>query len=177
MNKLLYSFYDFECHLFQEINRHFDKKWLNLFFRTITNIGGAAFTIIAVLTSILLTSNQTQITAISSALALALSHLPVHFIKKMYPRKRPYLTLEKTKVPENPLQDHSFPSGHTTAIFSVIVPFVIFIPALALVLIPLGLCVGISRIYLGLHFPSDVIAGGMVGSCFGTLCFFILGIF
>ena len=115
-------------------------------------------------------------TAFASALALSLSHLPVHFVKKLFPRKRPYLTLEKTKFPANPLQDHSFPSGHTTAFFSVVIPYVLLIPNLAIVLIPLGICVGISRIYLGLHYPSDVIAGGILGSLVGFLCFYLVAV-
>jgi undecaprenyl-diphosphatase len=176
MMRLLHTCYDFECRLFQEVNRHFDNKILNLFFRTITHIGGATFTIASVLLLMILSSNQTRITAIASALALALSHLPVHLAKKLYPRKRPYMILEKAKVPSNPLQDHSFPSGHTTAIFSVIIPFVIYAPSLSFILIPLGICVGISRIYLGLHYPSDVIAGIILGSFVGTVCFYLLGI-
>lgn len=172
--RLLHAFYDFECQLFQEVNRHFDKKLLNFFFRSITHLGGATFTIGTALILILLSTHQTKLTALASALALSASHLPVHFVKKLYPRKRPYMILERTKFPSNPLEDHSFPSGHTTAIFSLIIPFVLLLPKLALVLIPLGLCVGISRIYLGLHYPSDVMAGGILGSAVGFLSFYIL---
>jgi undecaprenyl-diphosphatase len=177
MNRFFYSFYDFECRLFKEVNRHFDKQLLNLFFRTITHIGGAPFTIVTALILISITSNHTRITAISSATALALSHLPVHFVKKLYPRKRPYLILKKAKFPVNPLKDHSFPSGHTTAVFSVIMPFVLFLPKLSLILIPVGLCIGLSRIYLGLHYPSDVIAGCVLGSLTATLCFYFINSF
>lgn len=173
MPRLLLSFYQFECLVFQKVNSHFDKKTLNIFFSTITHAGGAVFIIGSTILLILLTSNQIKITAISSATALAVSHLPVQLIKKLFPRKRPYLTLEKTKVPLNPLQDHSFPSGHTTAIFSVIIPFVLLNPYLALILIPLGFCVGLSRIYLGLHYPSDVIAGILLGTSVGTLSFLL----
>jgi undecaprenyl-diphosphatase len=176
MTRLLYSFYDFECRIFKEVNRHFDKKTLNLFFRTITHIGGAVFTIMTTLLLLILLSEQAKWAAIASALSLTLSHLPVHFIKKMYPRKRPYMTLDSIRIPANPLQDHSFPSGHTTAIFSVITPFVLFLPELSIVLIPVGLCVGISRIYLGLHYPSDVIAGGILGSSVGTVCFYLVSL-
>lgn len=174
MTKLLQTCYDFECRLFQGVNRHFDKKYLNLFFRNLTHIGGAMFTIVTVLLLIIFSSNQTRLTAISSALALTLSHIPVSIAKRLYPRKRPYLILDKTKVPTNPLQDHSFPSGHTTAIFSVIIPFIILVPTLSFALIPLALFVGISRIYLGLHYPSDVIAGMILGSTFGSLCFYLV---
>ncbi|PLR85571.1 phosphatase PAP2 family protein [Bacillus canaveralius] len=177
MMSLLRACYDFECRIFQEVNRYFDNKYLNLFFRTITQIGGAAFTIGTVLIMIIFSTSQTRITAIASALALLFSHIPVSIVKKLYPRKRPYLMLEKTKFPANPLEDHSFPSGHTTAIFSVIMPFVIHIPILAFALIPLGLCVGISRIYLGLHYPSDVISGMILGSSVAGFCYDLSGIY
>jgi undecaprenyl-diphosphatase len=174
MMRIIQSFYHFECMVFQEINSHFDKKLINLFFRTITGIGGALFISVTSLLLIIFSTDETRLTAVSSAAALALSHLPVQVVKKLFPRKRPYLLIETTKILPNPLKDHSFPSGHTTAVFSVLVPFVILNPFLAIVLIPLGLCVGISRIYLGLHYPSDVIAGGTLGAFFGTLCYYFL---
>ena len=39
--RLLLTIYDFECRLFEKVNRHFEKKLLNLFFRNITHLGGA----------------------------------------------------------------------------------------------------------------------------------------
>lgn len=174
--KMLHLFYGFECRLFQQVNRHFDKKLLNLFFRTVTHLGGARFTIAATLLLLLWSPRETRLIAIASALALSASHIPVHFVKLLFPRKRPYLIMKETKVPANPLQDHSFPSGHTTAIFSVVMPYILFLPQLAFTLIPIGLCVGIFRIYLGLHYPSDVIAGGILGTLTGSLCFYLLWI-
>jgi undecaprenyl-diphosphatase len=174
MMRIIQSFYQFECMVFQEINSHFDKKIFNLFFRTITGIGGALFISVTALLLIIFSTGTTRHTAISSAAALALSHIPVQVVKKLFPRKRPYLLFKTTKILPNPLKDHSFPSGHTTAVFSVIVPFIILNPALTVVLIPLGICVGISRIYLGLHYPSDVIAGGSLGAFFGSLCYYLL---
>lgn len=170
--KFFHGFIHFERRLFLGINQHFDKKHWNLFFRFITQLGSAVVTILTVLLLMVFTSGQTRITAVSCAAALAASHLPVFLLKKIFPRKRPYLVLERTKFPANPLKDHSFPSGHTTAFFSVAIPFTLLFPPIAVILIPLGLCVGISRIYLGLHYPSDVIAGGILGTCFGCLCFY-----
>lgn len=174
MSRLLISCYHFECILFQKVNRHFDKKVLNLFFRNITRLGGAIFTITAAALLLFLSSGSFRLVAISSALSLALSHLPVQMVKKLFPRKRPYLTLEETKYPINPLKDHSFPSGHTTAAFSLMIPYMLYAPILSFVLLPIGLSVGLSRIYLGLHYPSDVLAGGLLGTLSGVLCFFLL---
>ena len=170
----IHAFYGFECRLLLQVNRHFDKKLLNLFFRAVTHLGGADITIATTLLLMLLSSGDAKLTAIASALALSASHIPVHIIKQLFPRKRPYMMIEKTKFPANPLQDHSFPSGHTTAIFSVVTPYILYLPQLAFVLIPLGLCVGISRIYLGLHYPSDVLAGGILGAITGILSFCLL---
>jgi undecaprenyl-diphosphatase len=173
VSRMIAVFYGFECRLFEKVNRHFDKKLLNLFFCSITHLGGAKFTIGATLFLFLLSSKDTILLAISSALALSASHIPVHILKELLPRKRPYLTLDKAKYPEEPLQDYSFPSGHTTAIFSIITPYILFYPDLTTGLLSLALCVGISRIYLGLHYPSDVIAGGILGTLTGCLCFYI----
>ena len=48
---------------------------------------------------ILISNNQTKMAAYSSALALAISHLPVQLVKKLFPRKRPYLIIEETRYP------------------------------------------------------------------------------
>lgn len=174
MTRMIKQFYALECQLFRNVNQYFDRKHLNAFFRTITHFGGAKLTISTTLLLILFASQPLQLTAVASAFALTISHIPVAILKKLYPRSRPYLVLDHIKVTDNPLKDHSFPSGHTTAIFSVVMPFVLLNPTLATVLIPFSLAVGLSRIYLGLHFPSDVIAGMLLGSSTGMLCFFVL---
>lgn len=174
MVKLLANFYEFECNLFRSVNRHFDRKYVNFFFRTITHVGGATFTICSLLLLIIFSNHSLKHTAIAAGLSLALSHIPVAIAKKLYPRRRPYLALAEIKVATNPLKDHSFPSGHTTAIFSSTIPFVLFLPALAILLVPLALCVGISRIYLGLHYPSDVAVGMILGSSTGIVSYLLV---
>ncbi|MDQ0857978.1 phosphatase PAP2 family protein [Bacillus sp. V2I10] len=174
MTKLMENMYDFECRLFRSVNRHFDRKFMNCFFRSITHAGGATFTISICLLLILMTGGETRMAAIASAAALLISHLPVAFVKKRYPRKRPYLALLETKVTANPLEDHSFPSGHTTAIFSVIIPFILILPQTAILLLPLGISIGVSRMYLGLHYPSDVLAGCLLGTTAGMTCFLLI---
>ncbi|TXC90298.1 phosphatase PAP2 family protein [Metabacillus litoralis] len=172
--KLISNMYDFECKLFRSVNQLYDQKLLNFYFRNITHLGGAIATIAITLSIIIFSRGHIQATAIASATALLISHLPVALVKKLYPRKRPYISLIETKVPANPLEDHSFPSGHTTAIFSVIIPFILYMPQLTMILIPLGVSIGLSRMYLGLHYPSDVLAGCLLGSSSGFLTYTIL---
>jgi len=180
--------YRFECKIFKKINRHYEKKLFQGYFRTITHMGGATFTISVVTLLILLSKGPLKMTAIASAIALSISQIPVLLTKKLYPRKRPYLVLQEIFVTDNPLKDHSFPSGHTTAIFSLITPFILYFPLgfWSLFLIVIGISVGLSRMVLGLHYPSDVLVGCFLGSLTGLIAYrfmeanfyelFILGI-
>ncbi|MFB6468340.1 phosphatase PAP2 family protein [Cytobacillus sp. Hz8] len=174
--RLLQNYYQFEQKIFKKVNRHFDKKHMNLFFRILTRMGGATFAIGIVLLLFIFCKQPVKSIALCSALSLAVSHLPVQILKKLYPRKRPYLILEDTKFHSNPLKDHSFPSGHTTAAFSVMIPFILFMPSLGYLLIPLGVLIGVSRMYLGLHYPSDVLAGAVLGSGSGILVYYLMNL-
>ncbi|KAA6481629.1 PAP2 family protein [Bacillus swezeyi] len=169
MNKLMIGMYNFECRIFLGMNSLFHQKTLNCYFRSSTHLGGAFCTILASLSLIIFGAGNVRLAGAAAAIALLIGHLQVVLIKKLYPRKRPYMTLKQTQVLKDPLKDHSFPSGHTTAVFSVITPIVVFFPILALLLIPLGISVGLSRIYLGLHYPSDVLVGMILGVSVGVL--------
>ncbi|WDC85721.1 phosphatase PAP2 family protein [Caloramator sp. mosi_1] len=69
------------------------------------------------------------------------------------------------------LKDYSFPSGHTTAAFSIFTTLAFFFPYLSVLFISLALLVGLSRIYLGVHYPTDVAAGILIGSLFSYLTY------
>lgn len=172
MNRFIDHLYDVECKLFKMINSHFERKGLNVYFRLITHLGGATWTIASCLLLILFLNEPVKSVAFASAFSLFFSHIPVFIIKKIFPRRRPYLTLLGAKVMKNPLKDYSFPSGHSTAIFSVTIPFLLSAPILSWILLPLSLSVALSRIYLGLHYPSDVLAGMLLGTSTGIICFY-----
>lgn len=152
-----------ELNLFRYVNEK-QGAVLDAILNRITHLGGATATIIVTLLLSIFGPHPWNLTAMQSFLALALSHLPVALIKKKFPRLRPYLVLPHTNICKKPLTDHSFPSGHTTAIFSVVVPFMAASPVMAFLLMPLALAVAVSRIYLGQHYPSDCAAGALVGS-------------
>ncbi|MDQ0087209.1 undecaprenyl-diphosphatase [Paenibacillus anaericanus] len=164
MNHLIEKLKQLDQQLFMRINGRFHRSFLNFWFYHLTHLGGARFTILSILFIWWLCPEPWSTIGLQAGVALAVSHIPVALSKKIYPRIRPYLILPGTNTFRNPLTDHSFPSGHTTAIFSATVPFMVAQPGLVLILGPIALLVAISRIYLGLHYPSDVLAGVVIGT-------------
>jgi undecaprenyl-diphosphatase len=140
----------------------------------VTHLGGATATIGLLLVWLLLAPQTEKMWAVEGLIALAGSHLVVQCIKSWKPRIRPYLKLGNLHTFPNPLTDYSFPSGHTTAAFSIAVTFILHEPDAWLILLPYAMIVGFSRMYLALHYPTDVIIGSCLGSGFaaGTVYLF-----
>jgi undecaprenyl-diphosphatase len=164
MSKVVHWLQNHETRMFCWVNQRIQHSILDAFFSKITHLGGATATIFISICFSIFAHGSLRIAGIQSLIALTLSHIPVAVIKKKYPRLRPYLVLPQTIIGKNPLTDHSFPSGHTTAIFSTMIPLMIGMPIFTFILLPMALLVGISRIYLGLHYPSDCLAGCLIGT-------------
>ena len=147
-----------------------NRQVIKAFFRFITESGNGLL-YIACLPIIYYLSHENFNTFLSSAVSAFVVGLIAHpLIKKTVHRLRPYENLPQIKVDFRPIERFSFPSGHTTHAFLMATILATLFPMLTLPLFTWAFLVGLSRIYLGVHYPSDVLAGmalGMLCAWFG----------
>mgnify|MGYP002477227872 FL=1 len=164
-----------ERRLFAWMNRGVLRRRADALFRAVTCLGAAPATVLPALGFALFAPPPLSAAGNAALIALAASHLPVAVLKRLCRRRRPYLVWPDALACRNPLRDPSFPSGHTAAAFSVAVPFALAVPPAVVALLPIALAVGISRIVLGLHYPSDVLVGALLGTVAGIAAFGLIG--
>lgn len=84
-------------------------------------------------------------------------------LKRWTRRPRPFASDVRIRAWVAPLDEFSFPSGHTLHAVAFTIVAVAHYPALAWLLLPFTASVAVSRVVLGLHFPSDVLAATAIG--------------
>jgi undecaprenyl-diphosphatase len=107
-----------------------------------------------------------------AGMAMAVASLGATYIvqvrvKPLFRRVRPFVNREARVVGIRPA-DHSFPSGHTASSFAGATALAFFYPRAAPLVYTLAAAVGVSRVHLGVHFPSDAAVGGGIGIVIGT---------
>ncbi len=92
-----------------------------------------------------------------------LLHCMFPYIKRWFGRPRPFRVDPRLPSLLAVLDEHSFPSGHTMTLSGVLVPIVIVWPATAISAIALMALMAWSRIATAHHYPSDIVAGAILG--------------
>ncbi len=104
--------------------------------------------------------------------AVAVSDLINHrLLKELFARIRPCNALPDVNILTGCSGSYSFPSSHAVNSFTIAVVIGLFERKLLIAAILAAATVAFSRVYLGVHYPSDVIVGALVGSGIGYLAY------
>ena len=106
----------------------------------------------------------------AAAAATGVASLVVHLLKQAFDRERPPVADPDlgslVAIPGNP----SFPSGHSATAFAAATAVAILCPRMRPWALAIAAAVALSRVYLRVHFPLDVLVGAAVGAGIGALC-------
>lgn len=142
-----------------------------LCFYTHLGDGGLVWIVLSVL---LLCFRSTRKAGIASLAAMLLGLLCTNVIlKHLIARPRPWLDVAGLVALVDEPDPNSFPSGHTCAAFASALAWWRTLPRrwMAVLAVALAVLMGLSRLYVGVHYPTDVLAGAAVG----TLCAWLAG--
>lgn len=153
------------CSNFNRMNQL--PKW-SRFFGTVSRLGDGIFWYVVMAAMPVLYGMQGVTYLIIMALTGLSCTVVYKALKHSTARLRPCDRAELW-VTVAPLDQFSFPSGHTLHAVCFTILAVAYAPLLGLVLIPFTVCVMLSRLVLGLHYPSDVLAGAVIGSVLASV--------
>jgi len=92
-----------------------------------------------------------------------------HFLTRWYPlRKRPYVAYPDSVKPiGKKFSDSSFPSSHVATTAAMLMVIAAFYPSLTIPAMILIIVIAFSRLHNGMHYPSDIVAGALLGIGYG----------
>jgi membrane-associated phospholipid phosphatase len=144
-------------------------RWLDLIMLGFTQVGNGFATLTFALILFLVSQRYLAYELILGTLTLWLA---VMLVKAIAHRSRPFIRLVQARVVGYRPRGRSFPSGHTSQAFFVATLMAQHFHAslwVVALLYAAALLVGITRLYVGAHYPRDVLAGAILGSAWGLL--------
>lgn len=150
-------------------NRWGTRSVVRAYFRAVSRLGDGAFWY--ALMAALVVFDGWRGLAVSAQLAATglVALLMYRKLKRWTRRPRPFAADGRIQAWVAPLDEFSFPSGHTLHAVAFTVVALAHYPALAPLLLPFAASVAASRVVLGLHYPSDVLAATGIGLALGHL--------
>ncbi len=174
MDGYLHRMHDLDTALCLRFNRTSRHLLVRLLFRLVSRLGDGIFWY-AVMGGILLADPADGLLPCLHMARAGLTGTVIYkWVKGRTLRPRPYQVHRAVRLEAAALDHFSFPSGHTlhAVVFSAVA--LAYYPALTWLLVPFTLLVAASRPVLGLHYPSDVLAGAAIGAMIAEISFWLV---
>lgn len=163
--------YSIDLSVFYFINHTISAGFLDKFFSIITNVNNWYIAYMILLgISIFKGGRKGKLASIGVIILIILSdQAGYHVLKELVKRIRPCNALADAITPLGCTGSFSFPSNHALNNFAAATFYYRLYPNLKWVLFITASLVSISRVYLGLHYPSDILGGAVIGIIFGYI--------
>lgn len=163
--------YSIDLSIFYFFNHTLSSGFLDKFFSVITNVN-SWYIAYVILLGISFTKGGTKgkLAVLGIILLIIVTdQTGYRLLKEYFARPRPCNALTDVLTPLGCTGSFSFPSNHALNNFAAAMFFYRLFPKLKWVLFITASLVAISRVYLGLHYPSDIFGGAVIGLAFGYL--------
>lgn len=144
-------------------NRLGQSAWVQRGFRWVSRLGDGGFWVVMALALLLLHGPAALPWILRIAATGAAGVLIYKSLKHYLVRERPYVSHGGIRLGAAPLDRYSLPSGHTLHAINFTILFGQAEPMLMIVALPFAVLVAVSRVILGLHYPTDVLVGAAIG--------------
>lgn len=141
--------------------------WLTWLMKSASRLGDWPLWVVTGLCLFARGDQRCQLTALAAALAVGLSVLFFKTVKNLVGRPRPFESWQGLPSLAPVPDKFSFPSGHTMTAFAVWAVLLQGLPVLSPPFLAMALLIGVSRVFLGMHYPTDVLVGALLGSALG----------
>ena len=140
---------------------------------TMLSLAGSYALIWLVIAAALLARKTTRQAGAAAVVSIALAEIAVAFLKPIFMRPRPFMVDSSVALIIDPPGDWSFPSGHAAVACACAVTIAMLLGTtrwnIWLPIAALAVLMTFSRLYLFVHWPTDVLAGAVLGAGVGTI--------
>ena len=161
--------YRIDLSIFYFFNHNLSISVLDKFFSLITSVNNWYIAYIILLLIAIIKGGRTgKVMVIGVLILIAITdQISSNILKDLFHRLRPCIVLPDAITPIGCTGTYSFPSNHAFNNFAAATFIYRFFPKLKWALFVTAVLISVSRIYLGLHYPSDVLGGAILGSVLG----------
>lgn len=157
------QFLSWDTNLCIHINKYSTNYAVAVFFKTISRLGDGWFWYVMLASAFMIGGTQ-SILPLLTTIIMSLMGLTIYKLLKVKTvRPRPYQVHQVIVLGERPLDVFSFPSGHTLQAVLFTATLGSYFPQLLPIMLPFAALVALSRMVLGLHYPTDVLIGAGIG--------------
>lgn len=158
-----------EASLMRRLGPLRDYPWLTAGFKLISRLGDGSLWGGVGVALLLFGGTPGRIAVAAAAVSAMLAVGLFILLKRLIRRPRPFESWSDLSCLVLPPDRFSFPSGHTLTAFAMYGSLGSLLPLLVPLLLTSAILIGLSRVYLGAHYPTDVLVGGLLGTLLGRL--------